>query len=299
MPGAFVRIARVALFLIATVLSSQSPAQGLVAVPPLTGHVVDAAGLLDSTGLASLEATLSGVEQSRGAQVVFLIVPTTQPEDIASFANRVGNTWKIGRKSIGDGVLLVVARNDRKVRLEVAKTLEGAIPDLAAKQIIDDAITPAFRQQQYAQGLQAAAEQIGARIAGESLPPLNKNREARGGLLGFNWEDLAVFLFFAVPIGASVLRRLLGRPLGALVTGLGFGAVAWVFTTSVLIGAVAAFVAGLVALLSSFTGVFSGGRSNRHGGGWSAGSGGWGSGGGGFSSGGGGDFGGGGASGDW
>lgn len=299
MPGALVRIARVALFLIATVLGSQSPAQGLVAVPPLTGHVVDAAGLLDSTSLASLEATLSGIEQSRGAQVVFLIVPTTQPEDIASFANRVGNTWKIGRKSIGDGVLLVVARNDRKVRLEVAKTLEGAIPDLAAKQIIDEAITPAFRQQQYAQGLQAAAEQIGARIAGESLPTPNKTREDRGGLLGFNWEDLAVFLFFAVPIGASVLRRLLGRPLGALVTGLGFGAVAWVFTTSVLIGAVAAFVVGLVALLSSFTGVFSGGRSNRHGGGWSAGSGGWGSGGGGFSSGGGGDFGGGGASGDW
>ena len=299
MPGALVRLARAALLLIAIALVSQASAQSLVPVPPLTGHVVDTTGLLDSAGKAALESSLAELQQTRGAQVVFLIVSTTQPEDIASFANRVGNTWKIGRKGIGDGVLLVIAHNDRKVRLEVAKTLEGAIPDLAAKQIIDEAITPAFRREQYAQGLQAAAQLISARIAAESLPVPDKEAKAEGRWHGFNWEDLAVFLFIAVPVAATVLRRLLGRPLGALVTGLGFGAVAWVFTASVLIGALAAAISGLIALVSSFNALGRSVRRSGHGGGWSGGSGGWSSGGGGFSSGGGGDFGGGGASGDW
>ena len=120
--------------------------QGVLPVPPLSALVVDQTGTLDAIQLKGLEDKLMAFEQKKGTQIAILMVPTTQPEDIASYANRVGNDWKIGRKDVGDGVLLVVAKDDRKVRIEVAKTLEGAIPDLAAKQIIDDAITPNFRK---------------------------------------------------------------------------------------------------------------------------------------------------------
>ena len=122
-------------------------AQDVLPVPPLTARVVDQTGTLDAIQRKGLEDKLLAFEQTKGTQIAMLMVPTTQPEDIASYANRVANAWKIGRKDVGDGVLLVVAKDDRKVRIEVAKTLEGAIPDLAAKQIIDDAITPDFPQE--------------------------------------------------------------------------------------------------------------------------------------------------------
>lgn len=118
----------------------------------------------------ALESRLSALEQETGAQIVVLMVPTTAPEDIASYANRVANAWKIGRKSIGDGLLLLVAKHDRKVRIEVAKSLEGAIPDLAAKRVIDDAITPHFRQGRFADGLTAGIAQVAALIRQEALP---------------------------------------------------------------------------------------------------------------------------------
>ena len=117
-----------------------------LAVPALSSHVVDTTASLSAAGRQQLDARLAAFEQQRGTQMVVLLVPTTQPEDIASYANRVANTWKVGRREIGDGLLLIVALNDRKVRIEVAKTLEGPIPDLAAKRIIDSAITPAFKQ---------------------------------------------------------------------------------------------------------------------------------------------------------
>ena len=274
-------------------------AQDLQPVPALTAHVLDTTGTLDAAQLQALDAKLDAFEKSSGSQVVILMVPTTLPEDIASYANRVGNTWKIGRKGVGDGLLVVVAKNDRKVRIEVAKTLEGAIPDLAAKQVIDEAITPAFRRGDFAGGLDAGAERIMALIKGEALPAPAAVPQAGFDVNGFDWEDLAVFVFFAVIAGASVVRRIFGRKLGALLTGAGTGAVVLFFTSSLLIAAIAGFVAMLVGLFAGFNpGSFT--RSSG-GGGWSGGGGGWnsGSGGGGFSSGGGGDFGGGGASGDW
>lgn len=281
-------------------------AQGVQAVPALTGHVVDLSATLSSEERRSLEARLNELESTRGSQVVILIIPSTLPEDATSYANRVGNAWKIGRKAVGDGLLILVAKNDRKVRLEVAKSLEGAIPDLAAQQIIDTALTPAFRQGQYAQGLHNAVQQISSLIAGEALPPPAKSRlPDRSALLhGFDWMDLAIFLFFAVPIGASIARRVLGAKFGALVMGGAAGAAALLITASMLVAAIAAFVAMLVTL---FSGAGSGGgRGHSATPGWGGGvdAGGWGSGGssdsgGGFSSGGGGDFGGGGASGDW
>lgn len=282
-------------------------AQNLLPVPALTARVIDQTGTLDDIQRQGLEEKLAGLERSKGTQVVFLIVPTTQPEDIASYANRVANDWKIGRKAVGDGVLLVVARNDRKIRIEVAKTLEGAVPDLAASQIIDEAIRPRFRADDYAGGLHAAADQLIARIKGEALPPVQQAPVRQATQDGFNFMDLAIFLFFAVPIAGAVLRGLFGRKLGSLVTGGGVGALALLFTSSVVIAVVAA-VAGL--LFSMVSGAGPRLASRRHGswgagsfigGGWGGGAGGgsWGGGGGWGGSGGGGDFGGGGASGDW
>ena len=281
-------------------------AQGVLPVPTLTARVIDQTGTLDAIERQGLEDKLAALEKDKGAQVAFLIVATTQPEDIASYANRVANAWKIGRKGVGDGLLLVVAKEDRKIRIEVAKTLEGAIPDLRARQIIDEAITPAFRANDYAGGLRATADRITALVAGEALPAPASPREGAGrsGLLsGFDWVDTAIFLFLAVPVGGAMLRGIFGRKIGALLTSAGVGTIALLVTTSLVVAAIAAFAALLFVLLSS--GTSRGGApwigSSGTGGGWGSGGGGWssGGGGGGFSSGGGGDFGGGGASGDW
>ena len=272
---------------------------GVQPVPPLTAHVMDGTGTLTTEQKAALEAKLTAFEQSRGAQVVMLMVPTTQPEDIAAYAQRVGDSWKIGRKDIGDGLLLVVAKNDRTVRIETTKALEGAIPDLAASQIIETALTPRFRQGDFAGGLDAAADQIMARITGEKLPAPQQGNAGRSGGGGFDWTTLAVFLFFAVPIGGRVLSSVLGRKLGSMATGGAVGVLAWLFTSSLIIGGIAALAGMVFALISGLGGAM-GGRSSGWGGGFGGGGFGGGSrGGGGFSSGGGGNFGGGGASGNW
>ncbi|WP_426147156.1 TPM domain-containing protein [Polaromonas sp. DSR2-3-2] len=275
---------------------------GVQPVPPLTAHVMDGTGTLTAAQKAALEAKLTAFEQSRGAQVVMLMVTTTQPEDIAAYAQRIGDSWKIGRKDIGDGLLLVVAKNDRTVRIETTKALEGAIPDLAASQIIETALTPRFKQGDFAGGLDAAADQIMARITGENLPAPQQGNAGRGSGGGFDWTTLAVFLFFAVPIGGRILSSVLGRKLGSVATGGAVGVLAWVFTSSLVIGGIAALVGMVFALISGLGGGLGkmGGRSSGWGGGFGGGGFGGGSrGGGGFSSGGGGNFGGGGASGNW
>jgi uncharacterized protein len=282
-------------------LLSLSPALAQQAVPALTAHVIDTTGTLAADQVQALDSKLSGFEQSRGAQVVLLLVPTTQPEDIVSYANRVANAWKIGRKEIGDGVLVVVAKNDRAVRIEVAKTLEGAIPDLAAKRIIDGAITPNFKKGDFAGGLDAGVDQIFKLISGEGLP--TPTSSPNGANHGFQWMDLMIFAFIAVPVVAAVTRSILGPKLGALATGGAVGALALFVTSSLVIAGLAAFVALLFSLFSNVArssgSGFGSGRGS--GGGWGGGfgGGGFGGGGGGFSSGGGGDFGGGGASGRW
>ena len=299
---------RFLVWLLASFVWLAAQAQGVLPVPALTARVIDTTGTLDAIQLKGLDDKLAAFERDKGTQIAFLLVPTTQPEDISSYANRVSNEWKIGRKGVGDGVLLVVSKNDRKVRIEVAKTLEGAVPDLAARQIIDQAITPNFRKDDYAGGLQAAADLLIARIKGEALPaPLaaSPQRSPGGGAGGFDWMDLAIFLFFAVPIGGSIVRRVLGRKLGALAVGGGVGAIAMVITSSLVVAGLAG-VAGLLytLLAGGMAAMGSSGRSGWAGGlggtgGWGSGGGFSGGGGGGFGSGGGGDFGGGGASGDW
>ena len=304
MPLALIQQALIAIFFIVCGVLPAGAQQALRPVPSLTAHLIDQTDTLSAAQTQTLEAQLAALEQQRGSQVVVLMVPTTAPEDIASFGNRVGNAWKIGRKEVGDGVLVIVAKDDRRMRIEVAKALEGAIPDIAAARIIDGAMKPRFQQGDYAGGLGAAVTQIGARIAGEALPLPSSTGQGKAER-GTNWEDLAIFLFFGVMVAGPLARRVLGNRLGGLALGAGVGALAFVFTASLLL----ALGAGLVALL--YTWIF-GGRSGLvlHGGpggfgGWGGGGGrggGWGGGGmggGGFGSGGGGDFGGGGASGDW
>ena len=301
-------LAALLLALLAGLMPPGASAQALQGIPALTAHVIDQTGTLDAAQRQALEAKLTVFEQKRGAQIVMLLVATTQPEDIAAYAQRVGDNWKIGRANIGDGLLLVVAKDDRKVRIETTKALEGAIPDLAARQIIDSAIAPRFRQGDYAGGLDAAADQIMARIGSEGLPmPDQRGNAAQRAGLGFDWTQLAIFLFIGVPVAARLLSGVLGRKLGAVATGGAVSGLAWLFTSSVWLAGLAG-VAGLVVAM--FAGLGSLGRGAR-GAGWGAagaggfgsgyGGGGWsgGGGGGGFGSGGGGNFGGGGASGGW
>ena len=295
--GALAGMVALALFV---PLASGVWAQDVLPVPPLSAHVMDSTATLSGSQLQALDAKLRAFELSSGAQLVVLVVPTTQPEDIASYANRVANTWKIGRKEVGDGVLLIVAKNDRQLRIEVAKTLEGAIPDLAAKRVIDLAITPQFRQGNFAGGLDQGVNQIMALVKGEALPAPQSAAGTGRGNQGFQWMDLAVFLFFAVAAGGSIAQRVFGTRLGAVLTGGAAGVVVAVLTSSVLVGVLAAPAALVLTLLFQLgRGLPSSGRNDWGGGGF--GGGGWGgsSGGGGFRSGGGGDFGGGGASGRW
>ncbi len=275
-------------------------AQDVLPVPALSGRVIDQTNTLDAGQVASLEAALAALETRKGSQVVVLLVPTTQPEDIASYANRVANTWKIGRRDVGDGVLVIVSKNDRRLRIEVAKTLEGAIPDLAAKRIIDDAITPGFKRGDFGGGLLAGVDQIAALVAGEPLPaPASDGNSGSDDPQSTDWTGILVFAVFAVPIFGGIMRNAFGRKLGALATGAGVGLLTYLIGAVVWLAVLAALAALLYALIGGFA-LPAGGRRGGGGGrsGWGGGGFG-GGGGGGFSSGGGGNFGGGGASGSW
>lgn len=285
-------------------------AQGLQPVPELRSRVIDQTATLDAASVAAIEAKLAAFEQSRGSQVVVVMVATTAPEDIADYTQRLGDAWKIGRRDVGDGVLFVIAKDDRRLRIATAKALEGAIPDLMARRILDGAVTPAFRRGDYAGGIQAGVDQILARIRGENLPLPDEQAAARNSGSGdlFDGMEVLIILVFAVPIFSSVLRGLFGNKLGTVLTGVGSGGLAWVLTA---VGWVA-IGAGLLGMLGALflqslpaPRVGSSGRGGHRGGwggggfGGSGGRGGGFGGGGGFSSGGGGNFGGGGASGGW
>lgn len=283
-------------------------AQALLPVPALTARVMDQTGTLAAADLAALEQQLLAFEQQRGTQIVVLLVPSTAPEDIADFTQRLGDNWKIGRQEVGDGLLLVVALNDRRLRIAPAKALEGAVPDLAAKRIIDQVITPAFRQGDVAGGLRAGLAHLQARIEGEALPlPAASTQRVDTG--GVDWLDLTVLLLVAVPLVASVLRSILGNRLGSMAAAGAAGFLAWNMTGLLWLAGLAGMAGLMTALFMQALPSASVSRSRHRGGaGNTAGSGGWGrgshggwggSGGGGFSSGGGGNFGGGGASGGW
>jgi len=283
-------------------LAGTAHAQPVLPVPPLTARVIDQTATLTPAQLNALTAKLAAIETQRGAQVVVLIVPTTQPEDIASFGYRVADAWKVGRRDVGDGLVIIVAKNDRRVNIEVARTLEGPIPDVLAGRIINEQIKPAFKANDYAGGLNAAIDRLDKAIAGEALPAPSVAARAKQRGSGFDLQDLAIFLFVGVPIAGAVLTGIFGRKLGALLTGGAIGGIGFWLTASALVaagaGLVALFLVGVMGIGSGRSGsgmpiIWGGGRG---GGGFGGGGGG---GGGGFGSGGGGSFGGGGASGSW
>jgi len=201
-------------------------------VPALTERVIDRTGALSGAERQALEAKLAAFG---GTQIVVLMVPTTQPEDISSFANRVANTWKIGRREVGDGLLVIVAKDDRQMRIEVAKALEGPIPDLAAARIIDQHMKPRFRAGDFAGGLDAATDRLIGLVKGENLPvPEPRGRTLSAGQLPIDGIGLLIFLFFGIIMVGSLLRSLFGKVLGPMFTGAAAGGLTYLLTASLL-----------------------------------------------------------------
>ena len=258
----------------------------LAEIPDLSHKVTDLTATLNSEQSAALENKLAAFESKKGSQIAVLIVPTTQPEDIAQFGIRVAEAWKIGRKNVDDGVIFIVAKEDRKLRLEVGYGLEGAIPDAIAKRVIAETITPFFKKDDYAGGIDAGVTQLMQLIEGESLPA-----PVQGTSSQFD-EGAFMFILIGGLIAGFLLSAMLGRVMGGMLAGLGSGVVAALFFglsfAVVLIGLMVFFIVGV---------------RNRGGSGWSSGGGfgggSFGGGGGGSWGGGGGSFGGGGASGSW
>lgn len=270
-----------------------------VPVPKLSARVTDLTATLSAEQRQALETRLAEFEKSKGAQIAVLLVPTTQPEPIEQYARRVLDAWKLGRKGVDDGALLLIAMKDRKLRIEVQYGLEGVLPDATAKRIIDETVVPRFKQQDIYGGVAAGVERMIGVISGEALPapPPSGVRSQESGREGSNIESLLVMGFALVFVVGAVLRTMFGRFAGALVTGGIGAAAAWFIIGSVV---AAAIVAVIVFLLTGVIGLA--GTNSMRRGGWSGGSwgggGGWSGGGGGWS-GGGGSGGGGGASGSW
>jgi uncharacterized protein len=272
-------------------------AQAEVAIPPLKQRVTDLTSTLDASQIQTLETKLAAFEKAKGSQIAVLVLPTTQPEVIEQFAIRVVEAWKLGRKGVDDGVLLLVAKDDRKLRIEVGYGLEGALNDATAKRIVAEVISPAFKQGDFYGGIDAGVTSIIKVIDGEPLPPPASGGQAQGS----DSDSLSNLLgigFVIFMMGNIILRQMLGRLPSGLLVGGAIGAIAWFMLLSTGI----AVVVGVVAfVLSLMFGSSSGGSAMPVG--WGGGGGGsWGSGSGGsdsWSGGGGGGFGGGGASGDW
>ena len=272
------------------------------AVPPLSGRVVDQTGTLSSSDVASLTQTIRNFELRKGSQVAVLIVPTTAPETIEQYSLRVAEAWKIGRKKIDDGALLVVAKDDRKLRIEVGYGLEGALTDVTSKRIIDEIITPRFRSGDFAGGISAGIDRIIRVIDGEKLPAPEPRQRQSPGLLS-HIDPFNPFVIFGVFVVGTILRTTLGRLMGSIATGGIVGVLAWLIAGSLAASIIAAMI-GFVITMFAETPTSSTGRGGGRG--WSGG--GSYSGGGsssssssdsGSSGGGGGSFGGGGASGSW
>ncbi|MFL6602090.1 MAG: TPM domain-containing protein [Steroidobacteraceae bacterium] len=286
-----------ALALLAASLTAPGFAQNLQPIPKLTARVTDLTGTLTAEQQSMLEEKLSAFEARKGAQIAVLVVLTTEPEEIAQYSIRVVDQWKLGRQKIDDGALLLVAKNDRDLRIEVGKGLEGVLPDLTAHRIISETIIPLLRQGDFYGGINAGLDQMIRVIDGEQLPAPDlgwQGHSVRG------LSHLVPFLFVAVLFGSVVLRSLFGRGLGAVLAGAATGVVVYFVGQAIFIALIAGLIAFLFCLISGFSG---GGiwSSYPRAGGWG---GGFGSGGGGFRggggfSGGGGGFNGGGASGRW
>ncbi|MES2637054.1 MAG: YgcG family protein [Pseudomonadota bacterium] len=255
----------------------------LVAIPELKSRVTDLTQTLSTEQQTHLEAKLAAFEQQKGSQIALLIVPSTQPEDIAQYCIRVVEKWKVGREKIDDGLLVLVAKDDRKLRIEVGYGLEGAIPDLIAKRVINEVISPRFKQGDYFGGLDAGVNALIGLVDGEPLPA-----PAKAANSSSNLENLLPILLFGGLMSGLFLRSIFGTFGGSALNGGLIGGAVW-FLGFALGGAV------ILAIVAFFFTILMGGRGlggiPMGGGGFGGGSSSWGGGGGGF--------GGGGASGDW
>lgn len=279
------------LFIILFLSVSSFATANVQEVPNLHARVTDPTGLLSAGQRSHIEQLLQVLEQSKGSQVAVLIVSTTQPEAIEEYSMRVVEKWKVGRKNIDDGVLLLIARQDRKIRIEVGYGLEGAIPDITAGRIINEYITPEFRRGDFYGGILAGVSQITNLINGESLPAPTTSQGASEGDPGV----ILPFMIFGSSFLSMFLVPLLGRLITVSVISIGGSALMWFLSSDPFLTLIA-FV-----FLALFSSASSSSRSSsyRDGGGYGGGFGGGGFGGGGGFSGGGGGFGGGGASGGW
>jgi uncharacterized protein len=272
--------------------SPASGAQGLQPIPKLTARVTDLTGTLTAEQQTALEQRLAAFQSAKGSQLAVLIVPTTEPEQIEQYSIRVVEQWKLGRQKVDDGALLIIAKNDHRVRIEVGYGLEGVLTDALCNRIIAETLRPAFRQGNYYGGIDASLDQMMKLIEGEPLPP--PEHEWQSGRRAHGSNPLPLMLF-AVFVGSVVLRGIFGRTLGSAFTAVGAGLLVWIAGYALLLAVLAAAGAFLFTLLGGLA----------RGSGWSSypragGFGGFGGGlGGGGFGGGGGGFGGGGASGSW
>lgn len=278
------------LLLAAVLFGAALMAGADVAVPPLRSRVTDLTATLSPPQAAALEAKLAAFEQRKGSQIAVLLVPTTQPESIEQYAIRVAEQWRLGRKGVDDGALLLIAKDDRKLRIEVGRGLEGVLPDAYGKRIISDDIAPAFKRGDFDGGINAGVERMIKLVDGEPLPaPVPANR---GASAEFDLGNALVWGGLLVVFVGGFLRRIFGRFLGSMLTGGIAGGTAFALGAGVAGGAFLGVIVFIISLIG--LSMLGGGRS--YGGGWPGGGGGMGSG---SWGGGGGGFGGGGASGNW
>lgn len=273
------------LLCLSPMLAVAGAGSNAVEVPALTARVTDLTATLSAEQQAALEAKLAAFESHKGSQIAILIVPTTQPEAIEQYAIRVVDQWQLGRKDVDDGVLVLLSKDDRKMRIEVGYGLEGVLPDVIAKRIIENVMIPQFKQGDYYAGLDAGIDSVAGVIEGEPLPEPQQRANAGNG----GWEGMLPLLLFGGLIVGGLMRAMLGSFMGGAATGGIIGAAVWFFGGGLLV----ALVLGIVAFVLTMSGGMGflpiGGGGFGRGGGF---------GGGGFSGGGGG-FGGGGASGGW
>ncbi|MES1147853.1 MAG: YgcG family protein, partial [Bradyrhizobium guangdongense] len=251
--------------LLALLLGWAFAAAAQVAVPTLTGRVVDQTGSLSSSDIASLTQKLRDFETRKGSQIAVLIVPTTQPETIEQYSIRVADAWKIGRKKVDDGAILIVAKNDRHLRIEVGYGLEGALTDVTSRRIIDESIAPKFRSGDFAGGIVAGVDRMIRVIDGEPLPAPSRN-------VNFdNIDDFdafgplfAVTMFGSLGIG-GFFRAVLGRLLGSLVAGGIIAVIAWFFVSSVPISVIAGIIGFVIGFMADLLGAAGPGMGSSRG----------------------------------
>jgi uncharacterized protein len=307
------RLARVALaFALAVVAALWPPAgraqgdpweagaDGLLPIPPLTARVTDVTHTLSAAEQQALDAKLADWEARTTNQLAVLMVPTTRREPIEAYSIRVADAWKIGRKGNDNGVLFLIAKDDRKMRIEVGYGLEGTLTDVTSRRIIAEDVAPLFREGRFAAGIDAGIDRIiGVVAEGKPLPPRQAGTATRAAGGGFDLGTLLVILFVIVPVVGGILRAMFGKLPGSMIGAGIIGTAAWFVVGSLAIAVLAAIVAFVVMIFFAAGGGFPGrGGGLSSSGGWGGGGFSGGGGGGGFS-GGGGSFGGGGASGGW